>query len=212
MKITTTPYSMIKSELINSGFNEFSSKHQLTFFEDDFQFIKKMMRYDEDVEKIVNDKFFQGIALENKDSDIRFKQAFLNRFLNRQISRQSLEAFSAQIVFTFLANEKYINFLYDEIEGYLKGQNTQKNTGDTTSLNDNRYLQSELPQTEVNLNVDDTVLDYGNTNTISRTRDIKTDDTQSESEHLDLGNLEKFNGMIEEVFNKFDKNCFLQTW
>lgn len=214
MKHNTTPYSIIKSELLNSGHSEFvnKEKNQLVFFDDDFQIIKKIMRYDDDVKKIVNEKIFQNLTLETTESDNHFKQTFINRFLNRQFNRQTLEMFSAQIVYTFLANENYINYLYDDIDDYLKNKQITDSSGDSEKQNDYRYLTSSLPQNEINLNVDDTELDYGDTNTIARTRDKNTEQSDSSNERFDLDTLIKFNGLFEQVFNKFDENCFLQTW
>lgn len=100
-KHTTTVFDLLKSELIRAGESEFYTNNRVVFFDDEHSFIKKIMKYDNDVEEIVTRMFFQGEKLLSPESDKQFKKAFVNRFLNRQISRQTVEDFSSQVVYTF---------------------------------------------------------------------------------------------------------------
>lgn len=203
---------ILQTELINDGHNEFFNNNQLTFFDDKFAFIKKTMRYDSDVAKIVNRMFFQEVSLNNPVSDKKFKQTFVNRFLNRQIAFQTVEVFSSQVVYVLLTKIDYLNSIYDDLDMYIQGK-TQSDGDDTsTDQSDNRVLMSTLPQDQVNLNVDNTQLAYGDENTISRTKNQKTGNQKNTSSAYNLDNLIKTQYLLEEVFTEFDKKCFLQIW
>src|SRR5699024_9891721 len=94
---TTTLYKIIQSELINRGHNEFFDKNnRLVLFNNEHQFIRKIMSYDEDIKNIVNDLFF-SYELEHKEHDTHFKKMFLYRFINREINRQTVESFMFEL-------------------------------------------------------------------------------------------------------------------
>lgn len=211
-KHTTTVFDLLKSELIRAGESEFYTNNRVVFFDDEHSFIKKIMKYDNDVEEIVTRMFFQGEKLLSPESDKQFKKAFVNRFLNRQISRQTVEDFSSQVVYTFLINYDYLNRVYDEMEKYVTGETVGSSKSTDNKTNDNRTLVSTLPQSDINLNVDNTELAYGDTNTISRNKDSGNNSNESKSNNFNLDNLVKIQEMLVPVFKQFDKNCFLQIF
>lgn len=212
MKVTATLYDFIESELIKQGNNEFVSDGELVLFDDEFSFMKRMMKYDDTVSDIVDERFFIGQKLQDEEADKKFKQGFLNRFLDRQINRQTLEAFATQVVYVFISNEDYLNRLYSDLDQYLL--NKQVNTQDDSSTNttDNRSAFAELPQNNVQLDVDSTKMDYANDNTISRNKQTNKQNSSSESSQYRLDDLLKINGLIELIYDKFDEKCFLQIW
>jgi len=220
MSKTITLYDYIQSELQKQGFNEFVDENDnLVFFDEDHQFMTKILAYDEDVQKIV-DKLFNGISLKNREHDEHFKQAFLYRFINRQINRQTIESFKLELMSTFISNIKFINRLYTDVEKYISQTNetNQENnqTNDTENITDNRQAFAELPQNNVNIDVDNTEMTSANDNTISRNKQTNTQETQgqttNQSNTYQLDELFKTNGLLEEVLNTFDKKCFLQVW
>lgn len=219
-KYTATLMEIIQSELQNMGHDEFINKGHLTFNDSEFAFIQKVLRYDEDVQKIVNSVFFKGFKFNDELIDRYFKESFVTRFIDREIGRQTVEAFASQVLYVTLTREDYIYTVFgQEMQKYMeqhtetisedrgKGlentteqgqtkQRTQDKTHedyrddtnekyqDTTneensSRSDNRSAESTLPQSEVNLNVDNTVLDYADTNNISRDKSVGTKDTES---------------------------------
>lgn len=213
MEVTTTLNKIIESELIKKGFNEVvNEKDELVFFDDSYAFTRKILNYDEDVSSIVNELFFLGQQLKNTEHDKHFKKAFLNCFLNREINRQTVEAFSHQVLYTFMINEDYINRLYTDLEKYLANRqvNTQKNDGD--SVTDNRSAYAELPQDNVNLDVNDTVMTSAKDNTINRSKQSNNQQSSGQTENYRLDELFKTNGLLEQIFNEFDRKCFLQVW
>src|SRR5699024_12111610 len=104
---------------------------------------------------------------------------------NRQINRQTVEAFKMELLSTFISNETFINTLYEDLEKYIEQTNTtngennqinkQLNDGSTTT--DNRQALADLTQTSNNLDVDNTVMDHATDNTISRTKQKNKQET-----------------------------------
>lgn len=205
--------NILQSELINSGFNEFDLKdNQLTFFDDDHVFIKKILNYDEDVEKIVNLKFFFNLKLDDPENDKRFKKHFINRFFNNRPCYQTLEAFASQVVYIFLNNIDFLNEYYQNIDKYFQGKTESEDTGNTETISDNRTATATLPQSEVNINVDNTILDYADDNTIMRSKDVNIQDNKNDSKKFDINTLLDSRNILENVFNQFEEHCFLKTW
>lgn len=226
--MTTRLFNIVQSDLIEKGLNEFVDKEgNLVYFNNDYQFMAKILKYDDDVADIVNELFSEQ-SLNNPDFDKHFKKAFLYRFINRRINRQTIEAFRLELLSTFLVNEDYINRLYEDLDKYLTQANEsnsknnqngkQTNTGANTS--DNRTAYAELPQNNVQIDVNSTIMDSATDNTITRNKQTNTlettneaaDESNSESKAYQLSELFKTNGLLEEVLNLFDVKCFMQTW
>jgi len=226
--MTTTLFNIIRSELIKKGCAEIVDKNgELVFFNEDVQFTKKILSYDQDVSEVV-DKLFSGTTLNDPGHDQHFKKTFLLRFVNRRINRQTVEAFQMELLSTFLTNEDFVNRVYADAEKYVtqtsttdqqnKQQNKQSTDGSTVS--DNRQAFSELPQNSVNLDVDDTVMESANDNTISRNKQVNRQNTggttsgesSGENRSYSLDELMKSSGLMEELFNIFERKCFMLTW
>lgn len=212
MKTTTTMFDIIQAELIKKGKNEFRNRGRLTFYADEYSFMKKVIVYDEDVQEIVDRVFFPSEVLDIKELDIKFKKTFVNRFLNREIGFQTVESFTSQLMYTLLINKDYIEMVYEHTKELIKNKQTSETKNNAEDSSDNRFLSTSLPQNQVNLNVDTTTLEYGDTNTISRTKNKNKGDSISTVETLTIDNLLKANGLLEQVFNDFDSKCFLQIW
>jgi len=226
--VTTTLFKYVQSELIKDGNNEivehdesgyFDPPLNFLWFDDEKQFINKIIRYDEDVEKIVND-LFAGLSLDNEVYDKHFKRTFINRFGIRQINRQTIESFKMELVSTFMIHQDYINRMYEDMDlfitqsGKTEQQNTQLNDGST--ITDSRSAFADLPQSHVNLDVDDTNMSSATDNTISRNKQKNNSTTDGETvtdyKSYDLDQLFKSSGVLEQVLNEFDRKCFLQVW
>lgn len=226
--MTTTLYNIIQSELINEGFNEFvDSNGNLVFFDEDSQFMTKILSYDKEVSSIV-DKLFSGNKLIEPEYDEHFKKTFLYRFINRKINRQTVESFKLELLSTFMMNRQYLNSAYEDAEKFITNSqisdvkinqtNRQLNDGVTTS--DNRSAFADLPQSTINLDVDNYVISSANDNTVTRNKQkntqetdgITTSETTSDNKTYNLDNLLKTNGLFENVFNVFDIKCFNQIW
>lgn len=210
--MTSTIMDIIQSELINDGHNEFVNNGEITFFDDDFSFIQKVMRFDSDVNVIVSRLFFKGVTLENEQADKRFKKMFVNKFLNRRIGFQTVETFASQLIYTTLLNEDFLNEYFVNLDKYLTGENKTGTTNTAMNTSDQRNLHSDLPQNQLNISLEDTVLDYASTNTINRNKSQDNSSNQSTATHYNLDNLERLNGLLELVFDDIDRRCFLHVY
>lgn len=260
-KHTTTLMEIIQSELQNAGFNEFVNDGKLTLYNQSYQFIQKVLHFDDDVKKIVDDIIFKGFSFSDERIDRYFKQAFTTRFLDREIGRQTVEAFASLVLYETLIREEYIftvfgdelykylenhvDFNSDEIQNQINEEtkdDTQNETykDDTTSngtnVSDDREATSTLPQSEMNMNVDNDVLTFADNNTISKnktnsnddenrtgnrdttgnTKTNGTQDTTGNQKSLQktylMENLEKLYSIRERLFHDYDKKCFLHIW
>lgn len=226
--ITTTLYNVIRSELIKEGFNEFvDGDGNLTIFNEESQFITKILNYDSDVQTIV-EKLFTGASLTHRENDEHFKKTFLMRFLNRQINFQTIESFRVSLLSTFLMNQRYVNAVYDDLDRYITqsqiNENTNKQTNEQLSngstTTDNRQAYAQLPQNNVQLDVNSTIMKSANDNTISRNKQINqqentgetSGESRSENKSYQLNELLQSSKIMENIFNEFDRKCFLQVW
>lgn len=217
---TTTLFKIIQSELLKKGLNEFVDEDgNLIFFESEYQFTSKILSYDEDIKKIMND-LFSNHQLDEQVFDDQFKKMFLYRFINRQINRQTVESFKMQLLYTFLNHQDFLNRLAKDLDQYLTNATEQEQINqqltDGTTTNDNRQAFASLPQTNVNIDVNDTNMKSADDNTISRNKqknNQQTDGTtKGTSKAFQLDQLLKSNGLLDTIFDDFDRKCFLQFW
>lgn len=219
-KYTITIMDILKGELQKRGFNEFVNDGNLTFNDKSYAFIQKILRFDEDIKDIVDDVIFQGFRFNDERIDRYFKQSFVTRFLDREINRQTVEAFGTQVLHYTIIREDYIftvfgNELYKYLENHVdynadqtgntiedetqnqtneqtqnqnseEKQNNTNNQTETRDINtdssnetDNREATANLPQSEININVDNDVLSYADTNTISKNKGTNTSDEKT---------------------------------
>ena len=211
----------------------FNDKGELIFFDSDQQIMGKVMSYDNEVSDIIDDLFI-GYGLNNQAYDHHFKKTFMYRFINREINRQTVESFKMSLMSTFLQQQDYINRVYTDMEKYILGysETNQDNTRDSNDLKtsnstgntttDNRHARSDLPQSNINLDVNNTIMQSANENDISRNKqnNIQNNKDQSESHSSGVNNsttktyqldqLLKTNNVLERIMNEFDKKCFMQ--
>lgn len=215
-KHTTTLMDILRSELIKRGENEFINDGRLTFFDDKYAFIEKVAKFDDDVYDIVTKHFFGNRSYPDKTIDRNFKEAFTNRFMDRQIGRQTMEAFQTQVVTLFIQYSEYIYYTFGKLDDFIENKQTSETHSDekSTETSDYRGLEATLPQTEINLDVTDDDLNYADTNNINKRQDKGNRQANSNSENRNFNpdNLEKIFLMKERIMNKFDQKCFLQIW
>lgn len=226
--MTVTLYNIIQNELVKKEISEYvDADGNLVFFEEESQFLTKILTYDTDVAGIV-DKLFTGVSLGNREYDEHFKRGFVNRFADRRINRQTVEGFRQVLLTTFLQHQRYINSVYAELDKFITQQQTteQENKSknhqqtDGTALTDNRSAFANLPQSNVHLDVDSTVMTTASDNTISRNKqrneqiNITVGDgtNTSTSTSYRLEELLKSNGLEERIYDEFDLKCFIQIW
>lgn len=226
LKITTTLHEILQADLINAGYNEFIQDGglKLTFNDSTYSFLYKMRNNDEEVYKILNEKIFLGKTLDDPSNDKHFKQLFLNRFLSRQIGFQTVERFSMVVVSTFMEYEEFLNTIYSDLDSYINGESTTTSEGKSENIDkgnnifDNRLATATLPQTKVNIDVDNSILDYADENRISRQREQRdntktnNDNSQTKTTTKNLDNLIRSRDILRRVLDQFDKRGFLHVW
>ena len=182
MATTTTLYKIIHSEMNKRGYDEYvDSEGNLKIFDKDHQILGKILNYDNEIDVIVNE-LFSDLKLNHPEYDRHFKKMFIYRFLNREINRQTIEAFQVELMYVFMSNQAYINRVYEDLERFLSQESTTKqetnqesneNTrGDTFSTNTqntigntktnsnskNHNANATLPQTNTSINLDNDTL------------------------------------------------------
>lgn len=210
--MSTTLFNILHSELINMGKSEMFYNGRVVAFDDDHTFIKKVLKYDDDVELIVNSTFFLGLTLEDSDHDRKFKRQWVNKFLYYRPNFQTVESFASKVSYVFMNNEDFLNTYYSDLDSYLTGLSTSKGKGRSKSIDDSRTANSTLPQNLVNVDVDNTVLDYADDNIIVRSKSESESDNDNKSNRFDLNTLVDSRNLLEDVFLQFEKHCFINTW
>lgn len=219
-KHTTTLMEIIQGELQRAGFNEFVNDGKLTFDNKEYAFIQKVLRFDDDVKKIVDETFFKGFKFNDERIDRYFKEAFTTRFLDREIGRQTVEAFAGLVLYETIIREEYIfrvfgdelykylenhvdykgevigntiedetqNQINEELQNQTSEENTDTTTNETysedttskgTNVADSREATSTLPQSEMNMNVDNDVLTFADDNTITKNKTTTNDESNT---------------------------------
>lgn len=204
MKTTTTIYEIVQSELWKIGLNEFQSCNTIDYVDGELNFMNRIAIFDPFVKEVVTRVFFRGLSLKNGSFDEEFKRLWVNHFLHREIGFQTLEMFRAQVISTFLKLQGSLNSFYENMTDYAQG----KNNSTTQGTHDNRTANVTLPQDEVNINVDNTLLNYADSNSISRDKN----NSNTNSVKFDAETLAQFNTILEGYLSIFDRNCFLQVW
>ena len=222
-KHTTTLMEIIQGELQRAGFNEFVNNGKLTFDNKEYAFIQKVLSFDDDVKKIVDNTFFKGFRFNDERIDRYFKEAFTTRFLDREIGRQTVEGFAGLVLYETIIREEYIyrvfgdelykylenhvdykgevigntiedetqNQINEELQNQTSEENTDTTTNETysedtqsngTNTSDNREATSSLPQSEINMNVDNDVLTFADDNTITKNKTSTTDESNTKGQ------------------------------
>lgn len=138
-KHTTTINEYLNGELESIGLNEFVNNGKLTIFDEEYQFIQKILKFDKDVQKIVTNKIFKNFRFANDTVDRNFKEAFVTRFLDREINRQTIEAFASQVLYVTITHEEYIHTVFsNDYIKYIEGHTT------TDTLDISNLIAQEL--------------------------------------------------------------------
>lgn len=227
----------LKSELARTH-SEIQKNGEFVFMNPEDSYQNEIRRYTEEVHELMMKNFFVGFSFRNNDIDRRFKKLFVNYFLDRKWLFETSDKMASAIYSTLLMEEDYINMLYDNIEYYIngyryshteahsEGKTAEESGSDRTdrSSGKSRGLNADLPQSQVNINLDNSDFQYGSTvnatnNTNSSSGETNTaregeNETDSNSTTIsndyDIEKLEKINGILRKIVNRFDSYCFSQ--
>lgn len=215
---------ILRANLIKKGKNEFFNENKYTGNSKQHRFIQKALRFDEDIEKIITEEVFADYRFPTQEVDHFFKKAFTNRFLNREIGRQTIEDFSSQVVFCSIIHEQEIEAIYHNFLSALSNENKSKGLSEhisehqSISEGSDRSANATLPQDQVNLNLDKHDMAFADDNSISKNNNqsnsngTDTTNTENSATNYNADTFKKMQGLWNSYFDEYDRKCFLQTW
>lgn len=203
---------VIKSELIKKGQNEFFNNGQLTYYNDQYSFIKRMIHFDKDVQDIVTNKFFGGFTFTDPEMDHWFKRAWLARFSSQSIDFQTIERFAQEVTAITLIHQKETEALYDKFEKMLANTNHSLTENEGTGETQTRDVNSTLPQDRLNLDFNTFSMDYADDNQIGRSQNTDNSTSETTSERYDPSTFKMLMHLWDGYFNEYQDRCFMKIW
>lgn len=213
MKATVAYDDYIKSELINQyGVDEIVDGNKIVAFDEDYSIIKMIMNFDKNVQEIINRRIFLGESLDNEEHDKEFKKIFLLRFMTRQIQQQTIEAHAVKVTSCFMKHRKTLEYYFREYEKMLEGDYSSSTNRENEGETGLRLAVSTLPQSELNLNLDDQGLSYADSNTIQKTRAKDEGLSTTKGSSFSVDPFMKLSNFLEPILREFDKVGFLHIF
>lgn len=216
IKTTTRIIDIVSSIFQNNCISDMENdcKNQITFFDENYSYFKKISNFNDETYKMLNKHFFKDNVLKSEKADREIKKIFFTRFFNREIGRQTFEIFLTELVHILYLYDDVLSFYYDNIEKYIATQKITKNNNSNENIVNNRSIFSTLPQENLNLDVNNDYMQYGDNNTISKTENLQKGVGENVLSDFDYNVIKNIinNNIIEKIFNKIDKKCFLQVW
>lgn len=216
IKTTTRIIDIVSSIFQNNCISDMENdcKNQITFFDENYSYFKKISNFNDETYKMLNKHFFKDNVLKSEKADREIKKIFFTRFLNREIGRQTFEIFLTELVHILYLYDDVLSFYYDNIEKYIATQKITKNNNSNENIVNNRSIFSTLPQENLNLDVNNDYMQYGDNNTISKTENLQKGVGENVLSDFDYNVIKNIinNNIIEKIFYKIDKKCFLQVW
>jgi len=216
-KTTTSLYYIICSQLLNNGYNEFLSEdgNQLSFFDPNRRVMGAICAYqDLNIRLSCQQTIFFGLSFLGIKR-LRFEQEFINRFLNRNIKFQTYETARNLLVSYALQNMEMITELYSG-ENFIQSKSisTSTNAQNSESNSKNASLFTDLPQDNVNINLDENTLNYATNKTISKSNNTgnTSGNTSSTSTAYSIDNMQKLYEFRDKMFSDLDKLLFSQLY
>lgn len=207
MKTTSRLYDIIYGELECHRAEIYRSNNQLIFNQNNL--MRKTLEYkDPYFINMLRETLFYGTTTINQRE--RFEREFLQRFINRVIKYQTVDLFSTYIA-TFVSEyQELINYCYDKYDMLVTGQVDTVSHNNSTSTNKSNSIYSNLPQNQINMNLDIDTLDYADDNTITKNRATNSGTDKSTSSAYDIEALSKISALKEQIFRDMDKLLFSQ--
>ena len=209
VKTTSRLYDIINGELERHSAEIYRSNNQLIFNQSNL--MRKTLEYkDPNFIKMLEDNLFYGTsAIKQRE---RFEREFLQRFINRVIKYQTFDLFSTYLASFISEYQELINYTYDKYDMLVTGQVDTVSNNNSTSTNKSNSIYSNLPQNQINMNLDIDTLDYADDNTISKSRATNSGTDRSTSSAYDIEALNKISALKEGIFKDMDRLLFSQLY
>ena len=209
MKTTSRLYDIIYGELERHRAEIYRSNNQIIF--NQANLMRKTLEYkDPNFIKMLEDNLFFGTSAINQRE--RFEREFLQRFINRVIKYQTFDLFSTYLASFISEYQELINYTYDKYDVLVTGQVETVSNNNSTATNKSNSIYSNLPQNQVNMNLDIDTLDYADDNTISKSRATNSGTDRSTSSAYDIDALSKISALKEGIFKDMDRLLFSQIY
>ena len=209
VKTTSRLYDIIYGELDRHRVEIYRSNNQIIF--NQANLMRKTLEYkDPHFIKMLEDNLFYGTSTINQRQ--RFEREFLQRFINRVIKFQTVDLFSTYLASFISEYQELINYTYDKYDILVTGQVETVSNNNTTSTNKTNSIYSNLPQNQINMNLDIDTLDYADDNTISKSRSTNSGTDRSTSSAYDIDALNKISALKEQIFKDMDNLLFSQLY
>ena len=209
VKTTSRLYDIIYGELERHRAEIYRSNNQLIFNQNNL--MKKTLEYkDTYFIKMLQENIFYGTS--NINQRERFEREFLQRFINRVIKYQTVDLFSIYLASFVSEYQELINYTYDKYDMLVTGQVETVSNNNSTSTNKSNSIYSNLPQNQINLNLDIDKLEYADDNTISKSRATNSGTDKSTSSAYDIDALSKISALKEQIFKDMDNLLFSQIY
>lgn len=209
MKTTSRLYDIIYGELECHRAEIYRSNNQIIFNQNNL--MRKTLEFkDPYFIKMLEENLFYGTSTINQRE--RFEREFLQRFINRVIKYQTVDLFATYLA-TFVSEyQELINYSYDNYDKLVLGQVDTVSNNNSTSINKSNSIYSNLPQNQINMNLDIDTLDYADDNTISKSRGTNIGTDKSTSSAYDIDALSKISALKEQIFKDMDNLLFSQIY
>lgn len=209
MKTTSRLYDIIYGELECHRAEIYRTNNQIIFNQNNL--MRKTLEYkDTYFINMLRETLFFGTTPINQRE--RFEREFLQRFINRVIKYQTVDLFATYLA-TFVSEyQELINYCYDKYDMLVLGQVETVSNNNSTSTNKSNSIYSNLPQNQINMNLDIDTLDYADDNTISKSRSTNSGTDKSTSSAYDIEALNKISALKEQIFKDMDSLLFSQLY
>ena len=209
VKTTSRLYDIICGELDRHRVEIYRSNNQLIF--NQANLMRKTLEYkDPNFIRMLQETLFYGTS--NINQRERFEREFLQRFINRVIKYQTVDLFSSYLASFVSEYQELINYTYDKYDMLVTGQVETVSNNNSTSTNKTNSIYSNLPQNQINMNLDIDTLDYADDNTISKSRATNSGTDRSTSSAYDIEALSKISALKEQIFKDMDNLLFSQIY
>lgn len=209
VKTTSRLYDIIYGELERHKGEIYRSNNQIIF--NKANLMRKTLEYKDPHFIIMLElNLFYGTSTINQRQ--RFEREFLQRFINRVIKFQTVDLFSTYLASFVSEYQELINYTYDKYDMLVTGQVETVSNNNSTSTNKSNSIYSNLPQNQINMNLDIDTLDYADDNTISKSRATNSGTDRSTSSAYDIEALSKISALKEQIFKDMDNLLFSQIY
>lgn len=209
MKTTSRLYDVIYAELDRHRVEIYRSNNQIIFNQNNL--MRKTLEYkDPYFIKMLQETLFYGTS--NINQRERFEREFLQRFINRVIKYQTFDLFTTYLASFVSEYQELINYTYDKYDLLVMSQVETVSNNNSTSTNKTNSIYSNLPQNQINMNLDIDTLDYADDNTISKNRATNSATDRSTSSAYDIEALSKISALKEQIFKDMDRLLFSQIY